>query len=401
MKTDVTLEEAISTLASILHTPKLESVGLLEGLYRVLSEDLTSLVDHPSADDSSLDGFAVQLEDTLAATPEHRVRLEVVGAVAAGSQPFVGHLEAGQAVKVFTGAPVPDGTTGIVMVENTTTDGDFVLVSRPATEDVRKRGQDLEIGKAYLQKGQILRGSQIALAAAMGHASLPVFKVPRVAILSTGDEILEPGQPLPPGGAYNANSYGLAAMLREMGAEPVILPRVPDDLDSIRKSFEAAKDCDLLLTIGGVSMGERDFVRLLLEQEANIHYWKIRVKPGGPPVCATWNDLPVFGLPGNPVSSLVIFLLVVKPALYARYGVLENAYETVQATALTPFKSAGAKTGMWRCTLLKTENGFGARAFGNQSSGVLRSMVQANALAVVPPHSEVQIGGMLEVIRLS
>ena len=195
MKTDVTLEEAISTLASILHTPKLESVGLLEGLYRVLSEDLTSLVDHPSADDSSLDGFAVQLEDTLAATPEHRVRLEVVGAVAAGSQPFVGHLEAGQAVKVFTGAPVPDGTTGIVMVENTTTDGDFVLVSRPATEDVRKRGQDLEIGKAYLQKGQILRGSQIALAAAMGHASLPVFKVPRVAILSTGDEILEPGQP--------------------------------------------------------------------------------------------------------------------------------------------------------------------------------------------------------------
>jgi molybdopterin molybdotransferase len=234
----------------------------------------------------------------------------------------------------------------------------------------------------------------------MGHSSLPVYKVPRIAILSTGDEILEPGQPLPPGGAYNANSYGLAAMLREMGAEPIILPRVPDDLDSIRQSFEAAIDCDLLLTIGGVSMGERDFVRLLLEKEANIHYWKIRVKPGGPPVCATWNELPVFGLPGNPVSSLVIFLLVVKPALYARYGVLENAYETVQATALTPFKSAGAKTGMWRCTLLKTENGFGARAFGNQSSGVLRSMVQANALAVVPPHQERQVGEMLEVIRL-
>jgi molybdopterin molybdotransferase len=400
MKTDVTLEEAISTLASILRAPKLESVGLLDGLHRVLSENLQSLVDHPSADDSSLDGYAVRLEDTLQATPENPVRLEVVGAVAAGSQPFLGQLLAGMAVKVFTGAPVPSGTTGIVMVENTTKDGDFVLVSRPATQDVRKRGQDLEIGKSYLQKGQMLRGSQIALAAAMGHADLPVYKVPRVAILSTGDEILEPGQPLPPGGAYNANSYGLAAMLREMGAVPVILPKIHDDLDSIRSSFEAAKDCDLLLTIGGVSMGERDFVRLLLEREANIHYWKIRVKPGGPPVCATWNDLPVFGLPGNPVSSLVIFLLVVKPALYARYGVLEKAYETVQATALTPFKSAGAKTGMWRCTLEKTESGFGARAFANQSSGVLRSMVQANALAVVPPHSEMKIGDVLEVIRL-
>jgi molybdopterin molybdotransferase len=400
MKTDVTLEEAISTLASILFEPKLEQVGLLECLHRVLAEDLKSTVDHPSADDSSLDGYAVRLEDTVEATPEHPVRLEVIGAVAAGSQPFVGHLEAGQVVKVFTGAPVPDGTTGIVMVENTIQDGSSILVSRPATDDVRKRGQDLEIGKAYLQKGQILRGSQIALAAAMGHSSLPVFKVPQVAILSTGDEILEPGQPLPPGGAYNANSYGLAAMLREMGAEPVILPRVKDDLDSIRQSFEAARDCDLLLTIGGVSMGERDFVRLLLEQEANIHYWKIRVKPGGPPICATWHDLPVFGLPGNPVSSLVIFLLVVKPALYARYGVLEKAYETVTATALTPFKSAGAKTGMWRCTLEKLESGFGARAFGNQSSGVLRSMVQANALAVVPPHTEVKIGETLEVIRL-
>ena len=151
MKTDVTLEDAISTLASILHTPKLESVGLLEGLYRVLSEDLNSLVDHPSADDSSLDGFAVRTQDTIQATPELPVRHEVVGAVAAGSQSFVGHLDAGQAVKVFTGAPVPDGTTGIVMVENTSRDGNFVLVSRPATDDVRKRGQDLEIGKPYLQ----------------------------------------------------------------------------------------------------------------------------------------------------------------------------------------------------------------------------------------------------------
>jgi molybdopterin molybdotransferase len=411
MKTDVTLEEAIDILAGILPVPKLERVGLLEAHGRVLAEPLSSLVDHPSADDSALDGFAVRLEDTLQATPEAPVLLRVLAQVAAGSEAVSLRLEAGQAVQVFTGATVPEGATGIVMVENTARDGEFVIVRKPGTADIRKRGQDLEQGQTYLHPGTILRGAQLALAAAMGHATLPVLERPRIGILATGDELLEPGEPLPPGGVYNSNSYGLAGMIRELGGEPVILPKVQDDPDILRSALSeiglnGVGDLHLLLSSGGVSMGERDFVRLLLEREGKVHFWRIRVKPGGPPLCGEWNGLPFFGLPGNPVSSLVIFLMVVKPALYKRWGILEPAYETVKATAQTPVKGAGAKLGLMRVNLervrLEPDAGLGwtVRSFGNQSSNILRSMVEANGLAIVPPHTNIEIGETLEVVRL-
>ena len=411
MKTDVTLEEAIDILAGILPVPKLERVRLLEAHGRVLAEPLASLVDHPSADDSALDGFALRLEDTLQATPEAPVRLHVLAQVAAGSEAVSLRLEAGQAVQVFTGATVPDGATGIVMVEHTTRDGDFVIVYKPGTADIRKRGQDLEQGKTYLQPGTILRGAQLALAAAMGHATLPVLERPRIGILATGDELLEPGEPLPPGGVYNSNSYGLAGMIRELGGEPVILPKVRDDPELLRSALgqiglTGVGDLHLLLSSGGVSMGERDFVRLLLEREGKVHFWRIRVKPGGPPLCGEWNGLPFFGLPGNPVASLVIFLMVVKPALYQRWGIFEPAYETVKATAQTAVKGAGAKLGLMRVNLervrLEPDAGLGwtVRSFGNQSSNVLRSMVEANGLAIVPPHTNIEIGETLEVVRL-
>jgi molybdopterin molybdotransferase len=406
VKTDVTLEEAIDILAGILPVPKLEHVGLLEAHGRVLAEPLASLVDHPSSDDSALDGFAVRLEDTLQATSEVPVRLSVLAQVAAGSEVVSLRLEVGQAVQVFTGATVPEGATGIVMVENTTRDGDFVIVRKPGTADIRKRGQDLEQGQTYLHPGTILRGAQLALAAAMGHATLPVLERPRIGILATGDELLEPGEPLPPGGVYNSNSYGLAGMIRELGGEPVILPKVQDDPDILRSSLNDVGDLHLLLSSGGVSMGERDFVRLLLEREGKVHFWRIRVKPGGPPLCGEWNGLPFFGLPGNPVSSLVIFLMVVKPALYKRWGILEPAYETVKATAQTAVKGAGAKLGLMRVNLervrLEPDAGLGwtVRSFGNQSSNILRSMVEANGLAIVPPHTNIEIGETLEVVRL-
>ncbi len=399
MRTDLTLEEAVEILTELLAEPKLERVSLLDASNRVLADDLRSLVDHPSSDDSALDGFAVRLEDTKSATPENPVRLTVVGEVAAGSGAFMGKLEVNQAVKVFTGASVPDGTTGIAAVENTFRDGAFVILNRPATPDVRRRGQDLERGRAYLGRGQILRGPQIALAAAMGHGNLPVLERPRIAILSTGDEVFEPGEDLPDGGVYNSN-YGLAALVREMGGEPIVLPRVPDDLDSIRASLDSALSAHLIVSVGGVSMGERDFVRKLLETEGTVHFWRLKLKPGGPPLCGTWRSTPFFGLPGNPVSSMVVFMMVVKAAFYARYGVLEKPYETVMARALTPFKSYGAKLGLQRATLAQDGPEFTVKPFSNQSSQVLRSMVESNALAMIPPNSSVNAGDVIEVVRL-
>lgn len=399
MKTNLTLPEAVAALVSALPEPKVVHLPLLEAQGRVLATDLSSLVNHPNTDDSALDGFAVLLEETQGATPTNPVRLRLVGQVAAGATAFSRRLNQGEAVQVFTGGTVPQGATGIAMVEQTTQDGEWVLLHQPAVPEIRRLGQDLETGKMYLPKGTRLSGSSLALAAAMGHAILPVFERPKIAILSTGDEIVEPGQPLPEGAVYNANTYGLVAKLLAIGAEPMVLPKVPDDLDSLRTAMLSARGADLLLTIGGVSMGERDFVRKLLETEGRIDFWRIRVKPGGPPILGELGGVRVFGLPGNPVSSLVIFDLVVRTALFAKMGCLEPAYETLQAKALTPFKSAGAKQGLWRATLTWTGQHYGVAAFSNQSSQVLRSLVQSNALAVVPEHESRAIGDWLEVIR--
>jgi molybdopterin molybdotransferase len=400
MRTDLTLPEAVEALTSVLRPPRLETAPLLEAWGRVLAHSLASLVDHPSADDSALDGYAVRLEETLNATPEAPVRLRVVGEVAAGSVRFSSALELGQAVKVFTGAPVPEGSSGIVMVEHTVRDGELVIVNRPGTPDIRRKGQDLERGKMYLELGTRLNGASLALAAAMGHAQLPVLERPRIAILSTGDEIFEPGEVLPEGGVYNSNSYGLAALLREIGAEPIMLPKIEDGLEPLKDALRKAYNAHLVLTIGGVSMGERDFVRKLLETEGRVDFWRLKIKPGGPPLLGEFEGIPIFGLPGNPVSSLVVYHMVVKPALFKAWGIREPAYETVRAKAATPFKSAGAKTGLWRAHLEWREDHFEVSAFSNQSSQVLRSLVQSNALAIVPAQETRDVGEWLEVIRL-
>jgi molybdopterin molybdotransferase len=400
MRTDLTIPEAVAALLAALPKIKLETVPLLSAAGRVLAKDLSSLVDHPNTNDSALDGFAVILEETLSATQESPVRLKLVGEVAAGAKAFSRPMQVGEAVKVFTGGTVPLGATGIAMVEHTTRDGESVLLHQPAVPEIRLKGQDLETGRMYLAKGTHLNGSSLALAAAMGHASVLVFERPRIAILSTGDEIIEPGQPLPEGTVYNANSYGLAAKLLEIGAEPLLLPKVPDDLENTRNAILAAREAHLVLTIGGVSMGERDFVRKLLETEGTIDFWRIKVKPGGPPILGSLQGIPVFGLPGNPVSSLVVFDVIVKAALFAWLGRLEPAYETVHAIASTPFKSAGAKQGLWRANLTWTDTHYSVAAFSNQSSQVLRSLVQSNALAIVPPQETREIGDWLSVIRL-
>ncbi|MFN3266948.1 MAG: gephyrin-like molybdotransferase Glp [Deinococcales bacterium] len=396
MQTDLTISQAIETLYSVLPQLETETVPLLEASGRVLAADLTSLVNHPNTDDSALDGFAVHLESTLNATPTNPVRLRLVGEVAAGAKAYTDVLQPQQAVKVFTGGAVPKGATGIAAVEHTARDGDDVLLLHPAQPEIRHTGQDLETGRVYLQEGTRLNGAQLALAAAMGHAKIPVFKRPKVAILPTGDEIYEPGEPLPEGAVYNAGSYGLYAKLLELGAEPVLLPKVEDNLKSLHKAMLEASGADLLLTIGGVSMGERDFVRKLLETEGKPIFWRIKVKPGGPPMLGMLHDLPVFGLPGNPVSSLVIFDVVVRAALLRRMG-CPDTLTTVRAQASTPFKGAGAKLGLWRANLTWTGEHYGVAAFSNQSSQVLRSLVQSNALALVPPHETRAVGDWLEV----
>lgn len=401
-RTQVSMREAIRTLQSHARRLELEHVRLLDAYGRTLAEDLVSQVDHPSCDNSALDGFACREADTLGATAESPVRLRVVGDIPAGSV-FEGVVGKGEAVGIYTGAPVPEGADAIVPVEVTERDGDTVIIKRPGRrDDIRPRAQDLRAGEVYLKAGKRLTPAGVGVAASMGHAVLPVSRKPRVGILATGDEVIEPGESIRDGQVYNSNSYSVAGLVLEAGGEPVVLPRAIDDANELRTVLEGIGGVDLLVTSGGVSMGNYDFVRDLLINEGTVHFWKVAIRPGGPALFGEWHGTPVFGLPGNPVSSMVVFLLLVRAFLQTALGSSEPLpYERrVVATAASDFKGAGFKEAFRRGVLTHQSGKYMVSSTGDQSSGILTSMLFGNCLAVVPPHRDILQGEAIDVIAL-
>jgi molybdopterin molybdotransferase len=398
----IPVTQALELLQEEARTLPTETVPLTQGLGRTLARALRSRVDHPSLDNSALDGYACRAADTAKAAKENPVTLRLVGDIPAGSV-FSGTVGVGEAVGIYTGAPIPEGADAIIGVELTERTGERVRFFRPASpKDIRPRAQDLRVGEVYLEGGQTLTAAAVAVAAAMGHAELPVVRRPRVGILATGDELVEPGEPIQGGQVYNSNLYGLAALVAQAGGEAVRLPNVRDDLKLLEKSL-SHHDLDLLLTSGGVSMGRYDFVRDLLFDKGRVHFWKVAMKPGGPVLFGAFGELPVLGLPGNPVSSLVVFQLLGRAFLAAALDSSEPIpYHTrLPAVAETPFAGSGFKETFARATLrLDAERGYLASSTGSQSSGVLRSLLLADALAVVPPHTDIEVGGRLEVISL-
>ena len=400
MRTNLSVEEALeAVLEAAQGELAVEELPLKEAFGRVLAEDLASLVDHPDQDDTAIDGYACRAEDTLGASPEAPVRLRVVGEAPAG-RPFPGEVGRGEAVAVYTGAPIPKGADAVVRVEDTRREGDEVLLFAPASpKDIRPKGDDLRRGEVYLRRGDLLTPGRLGLAAAMGHPRLKVFRKPRVGILSTGDEVVEPGEPLPFGGVYNSNAYSLLGLVLEAGGEPVLLGKVPDQPEAVLERLEGAGPLDLLLTSGGVSMGEYDVVRKVLERHGEVVFWKVRQQPGGPLLFARLGGLPVLGLPGNPVSSMVTFFLYGRPFLYKLLQRTEPPYGRLEARALTPFKGAKGKKVFRRGVLSVAEKT--VRSTGNQSSGVVRSMAFGNALVVLPPDRDAREGEEVEVIPLT
>ena len=400
--TQISVPEALGLLRE--HAPRLptEHVPLFNAAGRTLAADLTSPVDHPSADNSALDGYACRAADTVQASRDAPVTLRLVGDIPAGST-FDGTVGPGEAVGIYTGAAVPRGADAIIGVEHTEASVDAVRLFRPANPaDIRPRGQDLRRGEVYLTRGQRLTGAAVGIAAAMGYAEVPVTQRPRVGVMATGDEIVEPGKPIRDGQVYNSNAYALAALVTSAGGEAVPLPNVKDDLETLKTSLSTLQ-LDLLLTSGGVSMGRYDFVRDLLIGHGTVYFWKVAIKPGGPVMFGRYGKLPMLGLPGNPVSSLVVFRLLGEAFLGASLGSSEKVpYDVrIPAVAGTPFKGSGFKETFARVTLsFDAEGRTVASSTGNQSSGVLRSLLLADALAVVPPHTNVEVGGRLEVIPL-
>ena len=402
-KTQISVDEAIDIVRAHAQTLESEKVGLLDAYGRMLAEDLTSQVDHPSCDNSALDGYACREADTLGATEANSVKLTVVGDIPAGSI-FEGEFGAGEAVGIYTGAPVPRGADAIIGVEYTEQRGDTVRFKKPASKgDIRPRAQDLRRGEVYLRRGMRLTPVAVGVAASMGYPAVQVTKRPRIGILATGDEVIDPGEPIRDGQVYNSNAYSVAGLVRQAGGVPVLLPRVEDNPEKLKGALQALGGVDLLVTSGGVSMGKYDFVRDLLFDEGTVHFWKVAMKPGGPALFGAWQGLQVFGLPGNPVSSMVVFSLLVQPWLDASLGSAEPPlfHQRAKAIAATDFKGSGFKVTLNRAALtFGTSGGYLAHTTGTQSSGVLTSMLRADALALVPPHTQVKAGDEVEVILL-
>ncbi|MBI3961119.1 MAG: molybdopterin molybdotransferase MoeA [Deinococcus sp.] len=400
MRTEVTVDEAQRLAADHLPALGIEQVPLLEAYGRVLASDLVAQVDHPGADNSSMDGYAVRALDTQAATPEAPVRLELVEEIPAGYLPQR-PLGPGQAARIMTGGILPPLADAVVRLEDTRSSGAVVEVLAPAKQaDVRRRGEDFFQGQVGLVAGTCLGPAQVGFAASMGYAALPVRRQPRVAVLSTGSEVVEPGQPLAPTQVYNSNTYTLAGMVQQCGGVPLVLGAASDEPELLRQQLHRAAQHDLIMTSGAVSVGQYDLVRQLLEEEAALYFWKVQLRPGSPVLFGAWQGRPLWGLPGNPVAAAVVAAVLVRPYLYRALGRNDPPHQVVRALAEGPFRAASRPVLFVRICLEQRAGRYYARSTGPQGSGILKSLVLANALAMIPPGRSVAPGDELDALLL-
>ncbi len=375
-----------------------ELLDVRSALGRVLAEPVVSRRTIPPWPNSSMDGYAVRAADTEAAPAV----LRVTARIAAGMVPDR-PIGPGEAARIFTGAPLPEGADAVVPQEEVEADGDRIRVRRPVERGawVRPRGEDIQAGERVLEPGRRLGAAEIGLLATLGHSPVRVHRRPRVAVLSTGNELADLGTEPGPGQIPNTNSYSLAAQVLEAGAEPLSLGVAGDDVDALESRLRSGLTADVLLTSAGVSVGELDLVREALARiGATLHLWQVAMRPGKPITFGTLGDRLVFGLPGNPVSAMVTFELFVRPALRKMSGLDQLFRPRILARAGETIANPGSRRGYLRVRLEADPGGYTARLTGDQGSAILRSMVLADGLAVVPPQSVIQKNETVEVILL-
>jgi molybdopterin molybdotransferase len=394
----LTVEEALERILSRAAPLSVERVELSATLGRVLAEPIVSRREIPPWPNSSMDGYAVRAVD--AARPGARLR--VAGRVAAGAMPSR-RLGAGEAFRIFTGAPLPEGADAVVPQEDVDAAGDEVTIRPAVTEGayVRPRGEDVRRGDVVLEPGRAIGPAEIGLMATLGHGQVSVHRRPRVAVLSTGDELADLGTEPGPAQIPNTNTYSLAAQSREAGAEVVDLGVARDRLEAIEERVRWGLGSDVFISSAGVSVGEADFVKEAFTRcGAELHLWQVAMRPGKPITFGSLGGGVVFGLPGNPVSAMVTFELFVRPLLRRLAGHRTLHRPRLHAHALEPIANPGRRRGYLRVTLSRDEGGWGARLTGDQGSAILRSMVLADGLAVVPGDTTIPKGERVEVVLL-
>ncbi|GIX45886.1 MAG: molybdopterin molybdenumtransferase MoeA [Candidatus Tectimicrobiota bacterium] len=322
MKQGIRVAEAQEIVLQHVQPLGIEKVPLLAALHRVLATDVVSPRHIPPHDNAAMDGYAVRHHDIAAATPERPVRLPVLEVLPAGKRPTQ-EVKPGTAIKIMTGAPMPAGADTVVPVEQTNGSDTQVAIYRAPRpgSNLRPRGEDIALGECVLQQHTPLRPAELGLLASVGLAQVLVYQQPRVAILATGDEIADPGDADSADKILNSNSYTLAGQVREAGGLPLLLGVAPDDPEVISQRIASGLRADVLITSGGVSVGDFDYVRACLDKAGlQVHFWTVALRPGSPVTFGTVGQVPVFSLPGNPVASMVTFELFVRPALRKMTG---------------------------------------------------------------------------------
>jgi molybdopterin molybdotransferase len=394
----ISVEEAQAEILSHVHPLEPERVPILDGLGRVLVEEIISDIDVPPFDNSAMDGYAVRSVDVADSTPDIPVGLRVLGSVAAGYVAGI-RVAPGSAVRIMTGAPMPDGADAVVPYEDTSdfdrskeerlaTPADSIQVRKAVEprDHVRPAGEDIRKGEVVMVPGRVIRPQEIGVLASLGLETILVHRRPKVAILATGDELLEIHESLEPGKIRNSNEYTNAALVTRTGGIPIRLGIARDtkaDLTAkLRTGFE--QGADLFLTSGGVSVGDYDVVKDVLGTEGRMRFWQVRMKPGKPLAFGLLpGRVPLIGLPGNPVSAMVSFEQFARPAILKMLGHLDLAKPIVRVILDEPLTNSGRR-GFVRVIVTRVADGYHARTTGEQGSGVLTSMAKANGLAIVP-----------------
>jgi molybdopterin molybdotransferase len=397
----ISVEEARDRILAFFSRLQPESVPLLDALGQVVAQDIVAPFDIPPLDNTGMDGYAVHASDTEGASEQSPRTLRVIGDLAAGyiMDTPVGR---GEAVRIMTGAPMPPGADAVVPFEETdeplrevgqaAQKGASVQVfkaARPAA-NIRFRAEDVRQGQVVVPAGRVVRPSEVGVLSSIGLAEVPVFRRPVVAILSTGDEVTEPGQPLLPGHIYDANAHAVAAMVRKFGGIPRLLGIARDTVEDLTAKLHLGLEADMIVTSAGVSRGDFDVVKDVLARKGRIDFWTVRMKPGKPLAfgafqAADGRRVPHLGLPGNPVSSMVSFELFGRPAIFTMLGRSDWQRPVVKAITRDAVVNTDARRFYARCIVTTGADGrLYADLTGPQGSGILTSMSAANALTVIP-----------------
>jgi molybdopterin molybdotransferase len=395
------LEQALRIILDGIEPLPCEMVPVSRTSHRILAQPLLAPSSLPAFDNSAMDGFALQSGDSAGASSSQPVFLRQVGLVSAGSQSQF-TVQPLTCARVFTGAPLPAGADAVVMQEDTKADlqqGGGIQIFEPVKpwENVRFKGEDVKEGERIFEAGERLTPEKAGLLSALGIGQVEVRRRPIIGLLATGSELVEPGHPLPPGKIYESNRTTLAALLPSLGAVPKLYPIVPDDQALTKLALtQALSECDAIISTGGVSVGEKDFVKGSFQEiGGSLDFWKVAIKPGKPFVFGKWQNKSFFGLPGNPVSAFVTFLLLVRPAILRLQAAAEVSMRSLPGVLAEPLANHGDRRHFMRVRL---DNEGKVALAGTQASHILHSLARSDGLVDVRPNTVLAAGSSVQVL---